>query len=623
MPSGNKKLAATEFGWNSDDEGTKPGIGRTAQAAYLVRAIMILNRWGADQAVPYNILDDSSNGLYYSNGLFDANDGNVDEKKESYYAIKRIKQMIGNKKYIPITQATGTNLPEIENDNGLYAYFLGEGNEATHLVMWRAENFSNIEGVNKNFTNNDLNIDAAENLNSNATASYTLPVNILNLIDVNTSLKAAYLDGRKSVKLIEVNEVINGNMARISAIPIVVPLQNATCFDSDGDGICDSEDNCPEVANSDQSQIPCIDNDGDGYYAFEDCDDNDSNVPNSPGSSCDDGSDDTRFDKYQQDGCTCSGDDSACAFVDIEVIDGVVRLSNIASTVESIQYRGANTNYDRIDVCDGDCQSEEEVYNLTPGKYTFKVRQEGSDYCEIDYIVIVPCVEDNDGDGVCAFEDCDDNNPEFPKEKGTSCDDGNPDTIFDEIQDDGCECAGVESCGIDFSLSEGSITINGLIPDGSLIKITLEGQEIWSCSPYSGGTPCNETETVSGLIEGSEYNLQVNNPDCGTNIPFTVIGNCTDQDGDGVCSGEDCDDNNASLPTTPGTLCDDGNPTTTNDIIQNDGCSCAGIPIGCTDSDGDGVCLEEDCDDNDPNVPTIPGTTCNDGDPNVSPHLTP
>lgn len=66
---------------------------------------------------------------------------------------------------------------------------------------------------------------------------------------------------------------------------------------------------------------------------------------------------------------------------------------------------------------------------------------------------------------------------------------------------------------------------------------------------------------------------------------ITVIENCTDVDGDGFCAddGGECVingvnmDNNPAIPTFPGTPCNDSNDDTTNDIIQADGCECKGV----------------------------------------------
>ena len=66
-----------------------------------------------------------------------------------------------------------------------------------------------------------------------------------------------------------------------------------------------------------------------------------------------------------------------------------------------------------------------------------------------------------------------------------------------------------------------------------------------------------------------------------------VCDSCTDVDNDGVCSDVDCDDNDGSVGAqqTPGTSCDDGDANTENDVIQGDGCTCAGTPIGGGGSD--------------------------------------
>jgi len=65
---------------------------------------------------------------------------------------------------------------------------------------------------------------------------------------------------------------------------------------------------------------------------------------------------------------------------------------------------------------------------------------------------------------------------------------------------------------------------------------------------------------------------------CGNNTnPCANSGG--DSDGDGVCNNNDCQPNNPSFPATPGTACNDGNANTISDVIQADGCTCAGITM--------------------------------------------
>ncbi|MFK7932562.1 MAG: T9SS type A sorting domain-containing protein [Saprospiraceae bacterium] len=108
---------------------------------------------------------------------------------------------------------------------------------------------------------------------------------------------------------------------------------------------------------------------------------------------------------------------------------------------------------------------------------------------------------------------------------------------------------------------------------------------------------------------------------CDKNFTVSVTGDgggCDDDDNDGVCNADDCRPNNPNRPTTPGTSCNDGNANTINDVIQSDGCTCAGTPdTGCDDDDNDGVCNADDCEPNNPNRPTTPGASCNDGNANT------
>lgn len=92
---------------------------------------------------------------------------------------------------------------------------------------------------------------------------------------------------------------------------------------------------------------------------------------------------------------------------------------------------------------------------------------------------------------------------------------------------------------------------------------------------------------------------------------------CIDADQDGYCATDDCDDSNNTIPAASGSTCNDNNPLTYNDIIQLDGCTCAGIVNTCLqeggDSDGDGICDDNDCQPQDACYPKPAGTICDDG----------
>lgn len=72
---------------------------------------------------------------------------------------------------------------------------------------------------------------------------------------------------------------------------------------------------------------------------------------------------------------------------------------------------------------------------------------------------------------------------------------------------------------------------------------------------------------------------------------------CTDNDGDGYCIDVDCDDNDATINPGSSEVCGDGKDNNCDGVVD-EGCG-----SGCTDNDGDGVCLEDgDCNDNDSEV---------------------
>ena len=89
---------------------------------------------------------------------------------------------------------------------------------------------------------------------------------------------------------------------------------------------------------------------------------------------------------------------------------------------------------------------------------------------------------------------------------------------------------------------------------------------------------------------------------------------CDDQDSDtdGICDDDDCAPSDNSLPASATRSCDDGDPNTENDVIVAGSCDCSGSTISCPDSDGDGVCNDDDiCEGSDDHADAD-----NDGTPN-------
>jgi len=98
-----------------------------------------------------------------------------------------------------------------------------------------------------------------------------------------------------------------------------------------------------------------------------------------------------------------------------------------------------------------------------------------------------------------------------------------------------------------------SITHNFVVPEDAMegtTRMRVHLKEWVAGAPV----PCGNNDNVDAEIE--DYTI--------------IIGNVTT-----------CPD--GTIPTTPGTSCNDGNPNTTNDVIQPDGCTCQGTAIGSSD----------------------------------------
>ena len=366
-----------------------------------------------------------------------------------------------------------------------------------------------------------------------------------------------------------------------------------------------------------------IDDDNDGVPVEDDCDDNDASIPAASGSACDDGQENTENDIIAADGCTCNG----TLIIDADN-DGVRFEEDCDDNDPSIPTAPGST-------CDdGDATTENDVI--------------AADGCSCGGDLIV----DADNDGVRFEEDCDDNDPSIPTAPGTACDDNSDLTENDIIAADGCGCEGtlIPTCTVEggqIAFLDGSteqticaddnvanplaVNVFGPIGTNQQWVITdadlnilglptappfdLEGVEagtclIWNLSFEDGITGASIGANAGDLagcfdLSNSISVVRLTGADC----PNFIV----DTDGDGIAADEDCDDNDPSIPTTPGTACDDANADTENDVILSDGCGCSGTPIVVIiDNDNDGVSADEDCDDNDPSVPATPGAACDD-----------
>ncbi len=138
-------------------------------------------------------------------------------------------------------------------------------------------------------------------------------------------------------------------------------------------------------------------------------------------------------------------------------------------------------------------------------------------------------------------------------------------------------------CGVDVEVSGQTVSFVNTSNNGNLnIKVRKPNWSWWQqlCNDYNNTPTCNASASVTVPNNGT-YIVDIQGAvSCTFSINVDGSGGSggTDADNDGICSNEDCDDNDANIGAaqTPGTACDDGNPATNNDVIQADGCTCLG-----------------------------------------------
>lgn len=159
---------------------------------------------------------------------------------------------------------------------------------------------------------------------------------------------------------------------------------------------------------------------------------------------------------------------------------------------------------------------------------------------------------------------------------------------------DNCDTGGEPQCeDVEVTTGNGKINLVGLSAPFVVVKIH-DMNAGWAIIEQC--INCEDPTTFT--VPEGDYNVVIefyrgywNDKYCRKDVQVTVGGGdpCTDADGDGVCAEIDCDDNNPAIPAAVGTSCDDGDATTSNDQIQSDGCTCAGE----TDTNKE-VCIERE-----------------------------
>jgi hypothetical protein len=234
-----------------------------------------------------------------------------------------------------------------------------------------------------------------------------------------------------------------------------------TFQDTDSDGVCDANDNCPTV-------------------------------PGQVGSACDDGNANTINDALDVN-CNCVG---APANLDCEgvpngpAVPGTACNDNNACTVNDVYQpnctcAGTLQDTDSDGVCDADDNCP-----TVPGQIGSSCND--GDACTINDVLDANCncagtFQDTDSDGVCDANDVCAGGPE----PGTPCDDQDANTINDLITPN-CNCAGVNvNCTNELDLIF-TTDANG---DETTWEITLEG----------GGAPlCSGGPYVSNAVVGAD-----------------------------------------------------------------------------------------------------------------------
>ncbi|MCO6478146.1 MAG: right-handed parallel beta-helix repeat-containing protein, partial [Phaeodactylibacter sp.] len=412
--------------------------------------------------------------------------------------------------------------------------------------------------------------------------------------------------------------------------PGIIAYPGSPCDDGDPTTANDAYDANCNCAGTPTACFGIGDADGDGVCTDVDCDDDNPGIAYQPGAPCDDGNPATSGEVIQND-CTCGGGVPGPAFV----------CSRVRSSNDDAEEKDSGN----IELGSSDLEL---VYDPNRGLQVIGLRFTGLNipqgatvlnahiqFFAEDTLNINPCrlrIYGESSDSPQAFIDTDFNISGRPA-TAASVSWAPPDWQAYAVFGPGQRTPNI------YAILQELVNRPGYNPAEAIV-IIIEGIGARTAVAFEGFPAqapelCVEYTQLAAIYDCPALSANIGYP-CDDGDPATVNDaidancNCSgtptvctgigDADGDGICSDVDCDDNDFYTAYAPGSPCDDGDNTSINDTIDNN-CNCSGTPTPCTgigDNDGDGVCSDVDCDDNDPDNTARPGDACDDGDPNTS-----
>jgi hypothetical protein len=349
------------------------------------------------------------------------------------------------------------------------------------------------------------------------------------------------------------------------------PTPNGPCADlggdTDGDGVCNDVDNCPSIANADQA-----DNDNDGIGNV--CDP----TPNGP---CADLGGDTDGDGV------CNDVDNCPSIANADQADNDNDgIGNVCDPTPNGPCADLGGDTDG----DGVCDDVDNCPSIANADQADSDNNGIGDVCETS--LCANSGGDSDGDGICNDDDCAIWNPTIPGAIGATCDDSNPNTTNDVIVGDECNCVGTpinNSCANNGGDSDG----DGVCNDVDNCDFASNPNQADSdndgvgdvCDNCPNTYNPNQTDSDNnGIGDACETNPCANNGGdsdgdgiCNNqdNCDFTSNPNQADSDGDGV--GDACD----NCPNTFNSNQLDSDNDGVGDACETSGCNVSVTTDGC------------------------------------------